>query len=129
MFGIDELAGRFGLATHVLRHWEDQGLLTPAARVGGQRRYDESHVARVVMIQRAKAAGLSLEQIRRMFEAPGGPERRRILAEQDAALDEQIREAHESKRLIEHALTCDQPDFTECPAFHQLISALSPRTG
>ena len=84
MFEIGELAGRFGLATHVLRHWEDEGLLTPAGRVGGRRRYDESHVARVVMIQRAKAAGLSLEQIRRMFDAPSGsgtqadPGRRRM---------------------------------------------------
>ncbi|GAB2661146.1 MerR family transcriptional regulator [Kribbella swartbergensis] len=126
MFGIGELAGRFGLATHVLRHWEDEGLLTPAARVGGRRRFDESHVARVVMIQRGKAAGFSLEQIRRMFEAPGGPERRRILAEQDAALDEQIRQAQESKRLIRHALTCEAPDFTECPHFQQLIAELTP---
>jgi DNA-binding transcriptional MerR regulator len=39
MFGIGELAGRFGLATHVLRHWEAAGLLIPAARVGGRRQY------------------------------------------------------------------------------------------
>ncbi|WP_228829630.1 MerR family transcriptional regulator [Nocardia beijingensis] len=26
---IGELAARFGLATHVLRHWEDVGLLAP----------------------------------------------------------------------------------------------------
>jgi MerR family copper efflux transcriptional regulator len=128
MFGIGELAGRFGLATHVLRHWEDEGLLTPAARVGGRRQYDESHVARVVMIQRAKAAGLTLDQIRRMFDAPSGPERKQILVEQGAALDDQIRQAQDSKRLIEHALTCEAPDFTECPHFRQLIAELSPRS-
>lgn len=129
MFGIGDLAGRFGLATHVLRHWEDEGLLTPAARVGGQRRYDASHVARVVMIQRAKAAGFSLDQIRRLFDAPGDPERRAVLTEQDAVLDEQIRRAQESKRLIQHALTCEATDFTECPQFHRLVAELSPRTG
>jgi len=129
MFGIGELAGRFGLATHVLRHWEDEGLLTPAGRVGGRRQYDESHVARVVMIQRAKAAGLSLDQIRRMFDAPSGPERKQILVEQDTALDEQIRQAQESKHLIAHALTCEAPDFTECPHFQSMIAELSPRTG
>jgi MerR family transcriptional regulator, copper efflux regulator len=129
MVEIGELAGRFGLATHVLRHWEDEGLLTPAGRVGGRRQYDESHVARVVMILRAKAAGLSLEQIRRMFDAPTGPERKQVLAEQDAVLDEQIRQAQQSKELIAHALTCEAPDFTQCPRFHQLIAELSPRTG
>ncbi len=126
MVEIGELAGRFGLATHVLRHWEDEGLLTPAARVGGRRQYDESHVARVVMIQRAKAAGLSLEQIRRMFDAPTGPERKQILADQDAALDDQIRQARQSKQLIAHALSCEAPDFTECPHFQHLIADLTP---
>jgi MerR family transcriptional regulator, copper efflux regulator len=78
------------------------------------------------MIQRAKAAGLSLEQIRRMFDAPTGPERKQILADQDAALDEQIRQAEQSKQLIAHALSCDAPDFTECPHFQQLIADLAP---
>ena len=128
MLSIGELAARFGLATHVLRHWEDEGLLTPAARVAGRRRYDDSHVARVVVIQRAKAAGLTLQQIRRMFDAPGGAERRAVLVEQDTRLDEQIRQAQESKRLIEHALSCKAPDFTACPHFHQLVGELSPRT-
>ena len=41
---IGELAARFGLATHVLRHWEAMGLLTPAARVNGRRRYRQEHV-------------------------------------------------------------------------------------
>ncbi|MEV4460634.1 MerR family DNA-binding transcriptional regulator [Microbispora sp. NPDC049633] len=34
--GIGEAAARFGLATHVLRHWEYVGLLTPS-RVAGDR--------------------------------------------------------------------------------------------
>ncbi|TCC05820.1 MerR family transcriptional regulator [Kribbella soli] len=128
MLTIGELAERFGLATHVLRHWEDEGLLTPE-RVAGRRRYDESDVGRVVMIQRAKAAGLSLAQIRRMFDAPNGSERRAVLGEQDALLDEQIRQAQESKRLISHALTCAEPDFTACSHFRQLVAGLGSRTG
>ncbi len=71
MFEIGELASRFGLATHVLRHWEDEGLLTPAGRVGGRRQYDESHVARVVMIQRAKSAGLTFALIRELSPRTG----------------------------------------------------------
>jgi DNA-binding transcriptional MerR regulator len=61
-----------------------------------------------------------------MFDAPTGPERKQILAEQDAVLDEQIRQAQQSKELIAHALTCEAPDFTQCPHFHQLIADLSP---
>lgn len=122
---IGALAARCGVATHVLRHWEDVGLLTPATRVSGQRRYDESHVARVVVIRRGKAAGLSLARLREMLDAPDGPARRAVLAEQHARLDEQIRQAQESQRLLDHALACKSPDFTECPHFQQLIDELS----
>ncbi|ONI76797.1 MerR family transcriptional regulator [Kribbella sp. ALI-6-A] len=125
LLSIGELGVRCGVATHVLRHWEDVGLLTPATRISGRRRYDESHVARVVMIRRGKAAGLSLAQLREMFDAPDGSARRAVLAEQRARLDEQIRQAQESQRLLDHALTCEAPDFTECPHFHRLVSELT----
>ncbi|MET9275178.1 MerR family transcriptional regulator [Kribbella sp. NPDC003557] len=128
MLTIGELAARFGLATHVLRHWEDEGLLSPARRAG-RRQYDDSHIARVVVIQRGKAAGLGLAQIRRMLDAPSGSERRAVLDEQSALLDEQIRRAQESKRLVEHALSCAAPDFTECSHFHRLVAELGSRTG
>ncbi|MGC4941924.1 MerR family transcriptional regulator [Kribbella sp. DT2] len=118
------MGARCGVATHVLRHWEDAGLLTPTTRVSGRRRYDDSHVARVVMIRRGKAAGLSLARLREMLEAPDGPARRAVLAEQHARLDEQIRQARESQRLLDHALACESPDFTECAHFRALIAEL-----
>ncbi|WP_236700641.1 helix-turn-helix domain-containing protein [Allosalinactinospora lopnorensis] len=46
-YSIGEIAGRFGLATHVLRHWEAAGVLRPARRVNGRRRYDPEHLAQV----------------------------------------------------------------------------------
>jgi DNA-binding transcriptional MerR regulator len=125
LLAIGELASRCGVATHVLRHWEDVGLLTPATRISGRRRYDASHVARVVMIRRGKAAGLSLARLREMLDAPDGTARRVVLAEQRARLDEQIRQAQESQRLLDHALACEAPDFTECPHFHQLVEELT----
>lgn len=36
---IGELAAHFGLATHVLRHWEAMGLLAPRRTPTGQRTY------------------------------------------------------------------------------------------
>src|SRR5262249_30579296 len=47
---IGELANRFGLATHVLRHWESMGLLVPGRDRGGQRRYGDGDLARVALI-------------------------------------------------------------------------------
>ncbi|MGK5741478.1 MerR family transcriptional regulator [Micromonospora sp. URMC 103] len=45
------------MATHVLRHWEDVGLLSPARRVAGRRVYGSAHVTRLAEILLAKEAG------------------------------------------------------------------------
>ena len=37
IWSIGELAGRFGLETHVLRHWESEGLLDPERERSGYR--------------------------------------------------------------------------------------------
>ncbi len=60
---IGELAERFGLATHVLRHWESMGLIEPARRAGGQRRYGRDALVRVALILRGKEAGLGLREL------------------------------------------------------------------
>ena len=54
---------RFDLATHVLRHWEDVGLLAPARDSGGRRRYGRDDLVRVAVILRSKAAGMTLDQV------------------------------------------------------------------
>lgn len=122
-YSIGALAGYFGLAPHVLRHWESVGLLTPATRAGGRRRYTQAHLARVAMILRSKEIGLSLAQIRDLLDACDGRGRRRILQSQLSALDEQIERIQTSKQLIAHVLTCRYEDFTECPRFQEEIVA------
>ena len=41
---IGEAAARFGLDTHVLRYWEDEGLLRPVRDGAGRRRYGDDDV-------------------------------------------------------------------------------------
>lgn len=120
---IGELAARFGLATHVLRHWESVGLLTPATRIGGRRRYTQSHIARVALILHSKQVGLSLARTRELLDACDGPGRRRVLRSHLAELDEQLARIRTSKDLIGHVLTCRYEDFTECPRFRSEILA------
>ncbi|MEU7588346.1 MerR family transcriptional regulator [Micromonospora sp. NPDC049230] len=120
---IGQLAERFRLATHVLRHWESVGLLTPATRVSGRRLYHDEHIARVTLILRGKSAGLSLDQLREVLAAPNGVMRRKLLAEHHAELERRIRETAAAKELIEHALECSADDFTQCPAFRHLAEA------
>lgn len=117
---IGQLASRFGLATHVLRHWEDKGLLTPTERVGGRRYYDESHAARIALILRGKDMGLSLAQIAEVFDEPDHVRHRATLIAHRGQLTSQIRRLEVAKRMIEHALGCSEEDVSRCPEFQRL---------
>ncbi|GAA1038163.1 MerR family transcriptional regulator [Virgisporangium ochraceum] len=122
---IGELADRFGLATHVLRHWESKGLLAPRRVAGGQRRYTESDVTRVAMILIGKEAGFELGDLRTLLD--GGDPRRHtdLLHRHLAALQEPTDRAAASKELIEHGLACPEP-FDTCPHARQHIAAHIP---
>lgn len=113
---IGEMAARFGLATHVLRHWEDVGILTPARDSAGRRRYTDDHLVRIAVIMRSKAAGMSLDQIGAMLDAEA-PERHRVLEEHVADLERRMAEMERSREMTLHALRCRAHDIATCPRF------------
>lgn len=128
---IGELAERFGLAPHVLRHWEAMGLLTPAARENGRRRYTHDHIIRVITILRAKEGGMSLDRIRAMLNTPDHSERRSLLQHQHAELEERLAAIQKSKALIEHIMECTAEDFTQCPGYLRIAEGaaeIKPRS-
>jgi MerR family copper efflux transcriptional regulator len=118
---IGQLAARFGLATHVLRHWEDMGLIEPAERVNGRRRYRAWHVARVATILIAKEAGLRLDQIRAIFDASDGPERKELLCRHRDELDHRLAAIEASREIVQHGIDCPAEDFTRCPNFLRIV--------
>jgi MerR family transcriptional regulator, copper efflux regulator len=122
-YTIGELAARFGLATHVLRHWEDMGLLSPARRVAGRRMYGSAHVTRVAEITLGKDAGFSLEQLRELFAAPDLDRRREVLRAQLAQVRQRIARLTLSQTLLEHGLRCRHPDYQSCPRFQAMVLA------
>lgn len=68
---IGELAEKVGLAPSALRYYEEAGLLGPAERAAsGYRIYGAEAVGRVQFIQRAKALGLSMREVRRLLDNP-----------------------------------------------------------
>ncbi|MBE3560718.1 MAG: MerR family transcriptional regulator [Ktedonobacteraceae bacterium] len=124
---IGELAARFDLAPHVLRHWEAMGLLIPAARVSGRRRYTQGHIARVAMIVYGKQAGFGLKELREMLDAPNPSTRRALVEHHRVALQQRIAQAQAAKEMVEHVLNCPAEDFTQCPNFQQLIQRVATR--
>jgi MerR family redox-sensitive transcriptional activator SoxR len=64
---ISEVAQQVGLRTSTIRYYEQIGVLQPATRASGQRRYDRTVLYRLALIQRARQTGFTLEEIRKLF--------------------------------------------------------------
>lgn len=121
---IGEVAGRFGLATHVLRHWESMGLLEPARVAGNRRRYGDTDLHRIAVILRAKEAGMELAEIHEMLTARDPAQRRAILDRRRTDLARRIAALQASLVLVDGALRCDHEDFTGCERFQQIVAEL-----
>ena len=120
---VGELAARFGLATHVLRFWEEMGLLAPDRDAAGRRHYGADDLIRVAVTIRNKAAGMSLEQIRVLLDADA-PARHRVLEDHLAELDRRMAEMRLSREMTEHALHCRAHDILNCPRFKAHVDDL-----
>jgi DNA-binding transcriptional MerR regulator len=66
-YTISDLAREFGVTTRTLRHYEDQGLVTPA-RDGIKRIYSHRDRVRLKLALRGKRLGFSLSEIRELFQ-------------------------------------------------------------
>lgn len=64
---ISQVARQVGLQPSAIRYYEQIGILLPAQRIGGQRRYDASVLHRLAVIQQARRTGFSLDEIRELF--------------------------------------------------------------
>ena len=93
---ISEVARQVGLQPSAIRYYERIGLLPPAQRVSGQRRYDTTALYRLAIIQRARQLDFTLDEIRQLFfgfrNVPRASERwqelcQRKLTELDVLMD------------------------------------------
>ena len=67
---IGELAQRTGLTVRTLHHYDEIGLLSPAARSdGGHRVYDEAGVQRLYRIVSLRSLGFPLEAIAQALDS------------------------------------------------------------
>lgn len=64
---ISDVARQVGLNSSAIRYYEQLGILPPAVRISGQRRYDRSVLYRLAVVQRARQAGFTLDEIRTLF--------------------------------------------------------------
>jgi len=64
---ISGVAKQVGLRPSAIRYYEQIGVLLPAQRISGQRRYDPAILNRLAVVQRARQSGFTLDEIRQLF--------------------------------------------------------------
>src|SRR5918994_6159701 len=117
---IGEVARRAGVRVSLIRYYEEIGLLAPAERVSGQRRYDDTVLRRLAVIDVAQRAGLSLEEIRELVEHGTDPMNTRLreLAERRLPeIDALIERAQRVRTWLEAATRCGCERIDDCALF------------
>jgi DNA-binding transcriptional MerR regulator len=112
---IGEVADRAGVSTSAIRFYERRGLLPADARRSGQRRYLESTLRRLVFIGMLQDAGLALDDIDGILNAPNVQAWKSIARRRLEVLDAEIARMQEAREYLAGALLCryDHP-ATDC---------------
>ncbi len=116
---ISDVARVFGLRTSAIRYYEQIGILPPAMRKNGQRRYDNSALFRLAVVQRARETGFTLEEIRELFFGfpPGTPPPKRwhqLSQRKIAELQERMKRLKLMETLLKRVETCRCDALDEC---------------
>jgi MerR family redox-sensitive transcriptional activator SoxR len=121
-FTIGEIARRARLNVSAIRFYEARGLLPEALRVAGQRRYSAETLNRLGVIDVAKRAGFSLDEIRVLLDAsdkgePAHGQLRELADRKLPKIDELIGRAEAVRAWLERAMTCGCDTFDACVLF------------
>jgi MerR family transcriptional regulator, redox-sensitive transcriptional activator SoxR len=127
---IGEVAHRAGLQASAIRYYERVGLLPAPERVGGRRRYGAEVLQLLAAIEVSKAAGFSLDEIRRLFDGFDGAvppsERWRELTKAKLEQLDVLEERLEGMRaLLQRGLECGCLRLEDC----ELVVAERARAG
>jgi MerR family transcriptional regulator, copper efflux regulator len=116
---IGQLSAETGVPASTIRFWERKGLLSPAFRQSGQRRYASDAVRGVVMLRLLQEVGLTLADIRRFREERAITPRswHTLVAEKLTDVERQIAALDHARKMLTLALDCHHDDLLACPAF------------
>jgi MerR family redox-sensitive transcriptional activator SoxR len=127
---IGQLAIRAGVNASAIRFYERVGVLPAPDRIGGQRRYPNEALSRILLIRFAADMGFSLDEIKLFLaglreNAPVGPRWRKLAHRKIAEVEESIKRSRRLKLLLRSLLRCHCASLQVCVA----RLSLSPHLG
>lgn len=118
---IGQLADATNTAATTLRYYDDIGLVRPAGRVGGQRRYHRRAARRLRVIADCQQAGFTLEEIARLLDGAG--DWHELARQKRAELERRIADLQEAVHLVDEALTCGCEHLEGCERTEHVVAA------
>lgn len=120
--GIGEVAREACVSVSAIRFYEREGLLLEAERVGGKRRFGSDVVRRLGVIDIAKQAGFSLEEVRALLDsidrgAPAHKELQALTARKLPEMDALIGRARAMRDWLVVASDCGCESLEDCALF------------
>jgi MerR family redox-sensitive transcriptional activator SoxR len=121
---IGELAATAGLAPSAIRYYEKLGLLPPAERLGGQRRYSGDTLDRLLLIRFATEMDFTLAEIKLFLHGfrentPISARWRKLTTRKIAELQQRLTFTRRLLTLLERLQRC------RCVQLHQCVTGLS----
>jgi MerR family redox-sensitive transcriptional activator SoxR len=131
MLTIGQVADAASINASAIRYYERHGLLPEPDRVSGKRHYGPEILHRLAVLDVAKQAGFSLDEIRLLFDAtdggaPAHAHLRELAQRKLPELESLIARAMEVKGWLEATSDCTCDTLDECSLFdHGLPGARS----
>ena len=120
LLSIGELSERTGVPASTLRYYDELGLVRPAARAAGRRRYAPSAIKDVGVILFFREIGLSLAEIKQFVT--GGRQRQHELIDRKLAeLAQRQHRIEVARNALEHGQRCPASEPMKCPRFWSII--------
>jgi MerR family transcriptional regulator, redox-sensitive transcriptional activator SoxR len=115
---IGEVAERVGLNTSALRYYERAGLLPPAERVGGKRRYGPEAIELLLLIRFCQRVGFSLAEVSALLTPPTRKQTkekwRELVDAKVSQIDALIAQAQAVKQVLAESRDCDCVSLDDC---------------
>jgi DNA-binding transcriptional MerR regulator len=113
MLTIAEATEVSGLTAHTLRYYERAGLLEPGRAENGHRRFTDDDLQRVHFVQKLRATGMPIRDVRRYFAAEPS-ERLQILRDHRRQVVSDIEELTGALDLIDYKIDLYRKGTTAC---------------
>lgn len=130
---IGEVADKAGVNVSAIRFYERRGLLPEPERAGGQRRYTSAVIQRLGIIDAAKQAGFSLEEVGILLTstdrgAPAHEQLRALATRKLPEVDGLIERAETMRDWLLLASECGCDTFDACALFDDRAAAQARRS-